>query len=128
MILCFAGGLVFFRRREYLKTDPEGGRRREESSAIASCLAEMEAATAAKDTARFFQSARVALQQKLAHRWHVAPASITIADLDTRLNGEGRQIRRVFAIADQAAYSGQHLSMGDFDKWKEIVRHELQHI
>ncbi len=68
----------------------------------------------AGDAARFFQSARAALQQKLAAQWHVAPASITIAEIDARLNGEGGEIRRIFALADQAAYSGQHLSTRGF--------------
>jgi hypothetical protein len=86
----------------------------------------MDAASTAGDAARFFQSARVALQQKLAASWHVAPASITIAEIDARLNGEGGEIRRVFALADQAAYSGQHLSTADFKQWKEIVREQIQ--
>jgi hypothetical protein len=84
----------------------------------------MDASSTAGDAARFFQSARVALQQKLAEQWHLAPASITIAEIDARLNGEGGEIRRIFALADQAAYSGQHLSTADFNQWKEIV-HEL---
>ena len=60
-------------------------------------------------------------------RWHVAPASITIAEIDARLNGEGGEIRRIFALADQAAYSGQHLSTGDFQQWKEIVCNQIKH-
>jgi hypothetical protein len=55
----------------------------------------------------------------------VAPASITIAEIDAHLNGDGAEIRRVFALADQAAYSGHHLSMADFQQWKDIVRDQL---
>ena len=127
LVLCFAGGLFFLRRHERRANDADGARRREASNEIASCLAEMDAASTAGDAARFFQSARVALQQKLAAPWHIAPASITIAELDARLNGQGGEIRRVFALADQAAYSGQHLSTADFQKWKEIVREQIQH-
>jgi BatD DUF11 like domain len=127
LVLGFAGGLIFLRRREQRANDAEGARRREESSVIASCLAEMDAASVAGDTVRFFQSARAALQQRLATRWHVVPASITIADIDARLNGEGGEMRRIFALADQAAYSGQHLSAGDFQQWKETVRGQLNH-
>ena len=105
---------------------PTARDRREASSAIASCLAEMDAASTAGDAARFFQSARAALQQRLATRWHVAPASITIAEIDARLNGDGAEIRRIFALADQAAYSGQHLGAADFQQWKEIVRGQLK--
>ena len=128
LVLCFAGGLIFLRRREQRANDADGARQREASSAIASCLAEMDAASIAGDAARFFQSARAALQQQLATRWHVAPASITIAEIDARLNGEGGDIRRIFALADQAAYSGQHLSTGDFQQWKETVRSQLNHM
>jgi hypothetical protein len=86
----------------------------------------MDVASTADDAARFFQSARVALQQKLGTRWHVAPASITIAEIDGRLNGQGAEIRRVFALADQAAYSGQRLSTADFNQWKEVVRQQIK--
>jgi hypothetical protein len=127
MVLCFAGGLFFLRRHERRANDAEGTRRHEASNEIASCLAEMDAASTAGDAARFFQSARVALQQKLAAPWHIAPASITIAEIDARLNGQGGEIRRVFALADQAAYSGQHLSTADFQQWKEIVREQIKH-
>ena len=126
LALGFAGGLIFLRRRERRANDADGTRRREASGAIGRCLAEMDAACAEQDTARFFESARGALQQKLAARWHVAPASITIAEIDARLNGEGGEIRRIFTLADQAAYSGQHLTTADFRQWKETIRDQLK--
>jgi hypothetical protein len=127
LVLCFAGGLFALRRHERRASDTDGAQRREASSAIASCLAEMNAASTAGDAARFFQSARVALQQKLSASWRVAPASITIAEIDARLNGEGGEMRRVFALADQAAYSRHHLSTADFQQWKEIVLEQIKH-
>ena len=127
LVLGFAGGLIFLRRRDLRANDTDGARRRVASQAFASCQAEMDAAAAAGDAARFFQSARAALQQNLAARWQVAPASITIAEIDARLNGEGGEIRRVFALADRAAYSGQPLSAADFQQWKEIVCDQIQH-
>jgi len=126
LAFCFAGGLIFLRRRERRANDADGARRREASSAIGQCLAEMDAASAADDAPRFFQSARAALQAQLATRWHVAPASITIAEIDERLNGDGAEIRRIFALADQAAYSGQHLTTDDFQQWKETVCDQLK--
>jgi hypothetical protein len=65
------------------------------------------------------------LQQQLATRWHVAPASITIAEIDARLNGDGAEIRRIFALADQAAYSREQLTTADFQQWKETIRNQL---
>jgi hypothetical protein len=126
LVLCFTGGFIFLKRHERRANDTDGARRRESSCAIANCLAEMDAASTAGDAASFFQSARVAFQQKLAERWHVAPASITIAEIDSRLNGDGEEIRRVFALADQAAYSGQQLTTADFQQWKESVRNQLK--
>jgi hypothetical protein len=97
------------------------------SNVIARCLAEMDAAAMEQNAASFFQAARGALQHSLAARWHVAPASITMADLDARLNGDGTGLRRLFALADQAAYSRQPLSPADFQQWKETVRDQLNH-
>jgi hypothetical protein len=125
LVLGIAGGLVFLRRRERQANDGDGARRRAAASAVASCLAEMDAASLAGDATGFFQCARAALQQSLATRWRVVPASITIADIDARLNGGGADIRRIFALADQAAYSGQHLGAGDFQQWKEAIRAQL---
>jgi hypothetical protein len=85
----------------------------------------MDAASAAGDPAHFFQSARVALQQQLATRWQVAPGSITTVEIDARLNGDGAEIRRIFALADQAAYSREQLTTADFQQWKETIRNQL---
>jgi hypothetical protein len=113
-------------RRERRAQDADGARRRETSGAIGRCLAEMETASAVGDSLHFFQSGRAALQQQLATRWQVAPASITIAEIDARLDGAGADIRRVFALADQAAYSGEHLTTADFQQWKETIRNQLK--
>jgi hypothetical protein len=128
LILCFASGLIFLGRREQRAEDADGARLREATGAITACRNEMDAASSAEDATRFFQSARAALQQQLATRWHVAPASITIAEIDERLNGDRGDLRRVFAVADQAAYSGQHLTMADFQQWKTIVNEQLKHL
>jgi hypothetical protein len=47
LILSFAGGLVFLRRRESRVQDTKGARRREASVAIGQCLAQMDASAAA---------------------------------------------------------------------------------
>jgi hypothetical protein len=86
----------------------------------------MDTASANRDISGFFQSARSALQQYLGTRWHVAPASITMAEIDMRLNGNGTNVRRIFALADQAAYSGQTLTTADLPQWREIVHEQLK--
>ena len=126
LVLGFAGSLIFLRRREQRAQDTGGAHRREAASAIGQCLAEMEAASAAGDPLHFFQSARGALQQQLATTWHVTPASITIAEIDARLNGDSADIRRIFAIADQVAYSREQLTTADFQQWKETIQNQLK--
>jgi hypothetical protein len=126
LVLCFAGGMIFLRRRESQMNDVENMRLRSANVAIAGHLAEMDSASGSGDPARFFQSARAALQQKLALRWRIAPASITTAEIDARLNSEGALIRSVFALADEVAYSGQKLSTADLQHWKEIVTQQLK--
>lgn len=125
--LGFAAGLIFLRRRERRAKDTDAARRRRVRSAIEHCLAEMDAAAATGDSMRFFQSARAALQAQLATEWHLAPASITIAEIDARVSDDSIGIRRTFALADQAEYSGQRLSTADFQQWKEDIRGQLKH-
>jgi hypothetical protein len=126
--LGLAAGFVILCLRQRRASDREGHLRRKASSAMPGLLAEMDAASAAGDSAGFFQSARAALQQRLSACWGVAPASITIAEIDARLNGDGAEIRRVFALADQAAYSGQHLAAADFQQWSGTIRDQINRL
>jgi len=57
----------------------------------------------------------------------VEPASITVAELDQRLNGGGTELRQIFLIADQSAYSGQNPDATDLEKWKASVIQQLKH-
>ena len=88
----------------------------------------MDTAADAGDTTRFFVAARTALQQRLAARWQIAPGSITPSDLDGHPEVDQPEIRRVFAMADEAAYSGNKLSTTDFLQWKETVRRQLKRL
>jgi hypothetical protein len=125
LVLGFAASLLFQRARERRGLDQAGARRRVADAAMAGCLVEMEEAAAAGDAPRFFAAARGALQQRLGARWNVAPASITIADLDDRLNGGTREMRQIFSRADQAAYSRENLSPADLQEWQQNVRQQL---
>jgi hypothetical protein len=125
LVLCLAAGLLFQRRQERQANDTDAARRRAASGAIARCLLEMDAAAGTGDPTRFFSAARTALQQRLAARWQIAPSSITQSDLDGHPEVDQPEIRRVFAMADEAAYSGTKLSTADFLQWKEIVRRQL---
>jgi hypothetical protein len=125
LAFCFAGGFLLLRRRERSANGTEAARRHTASAAIANCLAEMDEAARTGSTARFFSSARAAIQHHLATCWHVAATSITIADLDERLNDGQAEIRQVFSVADEAAYSGRPLSKADFQLWTKAIHDQL---
>jgi hypothetical protein len=84
----------------------------------------MEAASDAGNAAVFFDSARSALQNSLAARWHVDPEQITLADVEARLGGES-DVRRVFVLADETKYSGRHIESGELKRWQQIVLRQL---
>jgi hypothetical protein len=83
----------------------------------------MAAAAAGGDTAAFFTAARTALQQSFSARWQVAPEQITEVLVDSRFEGSDRDdIRQIFALADEANYSGGELTAADFEPWMQLIR------
>ena len=121
VVLAFAAGWVSARRRR--------GVGELESERIASrtakrALAQMQAAARAGDAVLFFDSARTALQSVLATRWQLAPEEITSTEVEGRV-GADDEIRQLFALADEAKYSGRNLNATDFARWLRIVRRHL---
>jgi hypothetical protein len=121
VVLAFAAGWVSARRRRGV-----GGL---ESERIASrtakrVLAQMQGAARAGDAVLFFDSARTALQSVLATRWQLAPEEITSTEVEGRV-GADDEIRQLFALADEAKYSGRNLNATDFARWLRIVRRHL---
>ena len=126
LALLFGGGWVALRRRERNAHDVQRERERLRLQMTRSLLEQMAAASADGDAAVFFNSARSALQQTLSARWQVAPGQITIADVDARLEGGDRDdIRQIFALADEANYSGGDLQAADFEHWTQLVRRQF---
>ncbi len=86
----------------------------------------MSLASARGDAAGFINSASLALRQSLGARWKIAPEQISMDDIDTRLQGSERDdIRQIFALADEANYSGGDLRAADFERWTQVVRRHL---
>jgi hypothetical protein len=123
LALAFVGAGFWLRRNNQLAADPTRTRRRQELKAVDTFLAQMDSAAKQQDAATFFSSARQALQYSLASKWKMTPAAITLAEIDTRLNGDGENenVRRVFALADELAYSGDASINADFPAWKQAV-------
>jgi hypothetical protein len=133
--LLFIGGWLAARSRE--PNEKSARRDRGTSKAAKRVLAQLETAARSGDAALFFHAARAALQQTLAARWRVPADGITTAEVDARLGGEARlegdtrlegdadDIRRLFALADEASYSADKLDVTDFARWMQIVRRQL---
>ena len=127
LAVLFGGGWVALRRRERDAADLRRQRERERSQMTQALLERMAAASARGDAAVFFNSARSVLQQALSARWQVVPAQITMADVEARLEaGATDEIRQIFALADEANYSGGELQAADFERWTGLVRRQTE--
>jgi hypothetical protein len=86
----------------------------------------MDQAARAGDGARFLALARRAVQELLAVRWQTAPELITAAEVESRLehDADGQEIRRLFALADEAIYAGRAIPGADLARWTELVRRQ----
>jgi hypothetical protein len=103
VVLAFAAGWLSVRRRR-----GEGERKpdRIASRAAKRVLAQMQAAARAGNGALFFDLARTALQSK-----------------DEA--GADDDLHQLFALADEAKYSGRKFNAADFARWLRVVRHHL---
>ncbi len=121
LLLC--GAWAALRRVE---RNAQGERERARSELIGNLLKTMSMAAARGDAAEVINSASSALRQTLGARWQISPEQITIADIDMRLEGSERDdIRQIFALADEANYSGGDLQAADFERWTQIVRGQV---
>jgi oxygen tolerance protein BatD len=125
LMAAFCAAWVCLRRAERRADVAGAARARTEPESNEVLLARMEAASAAGNAAVFFNSARSALQQSLAARWHVDADQITLADVESRLGGDS-DVRRVFALADEAQYSGRSIDSSELQHWKQVVLRQLQ--
>jgi BatD DUF11 like domain len=125
LALLFGGGWIALRRREREANDIQGKLERARLQMTHTLLEQMTTASARGDAATFFTAASSALQQILGARWQIAPEQITLADVEARLEaGERDEILEIFALADEANYSGDHLRAADFERWTQIVRRQ----
>jgi hypothetical protein len=125
LALLFGGGWITLRRRERNALDMQRQRERARSQLIQTLLGKMSAASTAGDAVMFLNSARAGLQQILSARWQVAPEEIAEV-LDARLDAaDAADIHQIFALADEANYSGDDVKAADFERWTQIVVRQL---
>ncbi|MEA3150770.1 MAG: hypothetical protein QOD56_1709 [Gammaproteobacteria bacterium] len=130
LALAFAAGWLGLRHRAAVSGEPKPRERL--SKAANRIVRQMELAAGSGDAALFLNAARAGLQQALAARWQVDPDRVTTDELDIRLGGDGgddgdngEAIRRIFALADEANYSGHQMTTTDYARWTGIVRQQL---
>ena len=124
--LAVAGAWLALRRREREANDLQGKLERARSQMIHALLDQMTAASASRDTAAFFSAAHSLLQQIFGARWQIPPEHISVTDVGEHLEGKAlNDIRQIFALADEANYSGDPLKAADFERWSQIVRRQL---
>jgi hypothetical protein len=94
---------------------------------VASEQRKARAAARAGDVGGFFGAARTALQVALAEQWHVRPETITAADVERRLGGEGAEIRDLFDRADHIKYAHHDVaeSPASLERWRSVVDAQL---
>ena len=76
----------------------------------------------------FFAAARWALRYRLGELWNLPAATITSSDVRARTDGDGNDLRRVFELADQLAYSTERFPSADLAYWQLIVTRELRRL
>jgi hypothetical protein len=124
--LAVAGAWLALRRREREANDIQGQLERARLQMTHALLGQMTTASASRDTAAFFNAAHSLLQQLFGARWHIPPEHISATDVDAHLEGSDvNDIRQIFALADEANYSGDRLKAADFERWTQIVRRQL---
>ncbi len=123
-LLALVLGLALLRRRERV-SHPERVRASAAQQAIRRQIDAMDEAMRNHQTDAFFIHARNALQQRLGQQWNLRPETITLADVEARLGGQGENVRPIFQMADQASYSDLHFEEADLRQWRQVVVNEL---
>jgi hypothetical protein len=115
----------FIRRRQELARDPRRARLVEAERAVQAQVRLMENAATQGATSEFFAAARRALQSQLGVLWGAIPQTITLADVNARLNGEAEGFRFVFELADEVTYTGRTFGAAELKKWCTVINSEL---
>ena len=114
------------RRRQMLARDPDRLRLANTRSEIQAQLRIMESAASQGAVAEFFAAARGAFQTQLGRLWNLPPRTITLAEINSRMNGQAEGFRFIFELADEITYTGRTLAPGELRNWLHTVNAELK--
>jgi hypothetical protein len=95
------------------------------TKAVERTLARLSTAAQSGDSTAFFAAARETLLQTFAKRWQMAPETITVTELKSRLGPAGADIEQLFTLADEAKYSDHKPGAADFQHWIALIRAQL---
>ena len=121
-----AGAHFLLRRRQRLACDPKRIRLANARRELRAQLETMERAAATGDTGSFFTAACAACQNLLGLRWSLPPRTITLAEINARLNGEADGLRTIFGLADEAVYTGRVFAAAELRQLQTLVNSELK--
>ena len=116
----------FVRRQQRLANDPKLLHLANSRRAVQAQLRIMESAVSQGAVADFFAAARGAFQTQLGLRWGLSPLTITLAEINARMNGEAEGFRFIFELADEVTYTGRTFAAGELHKWFKTVQTELK--
>jgi BatD DUF11 like domain len=128
MIAALVVGAIWRWLRQRRANDPRRLQRAALEKSVRDSLAKMDDALGAQDAPGFFTAARIALQERLAAKWELPTSRVTLSEIRARLNGNGQEIRSVFQTADEIAYSGRQFTVHDLQKWRTVVKEQLQQL
>jgi hypothetical protein len=114
------------RRAQVLASDPRRALLNAAQRAVQEQVRLMESAATRGATSEFFTAARGALQNQLGVVWGLIPKTITLAEVNHRLNGEADGFRFVFELADEVAYTGRTFAAAELQKWYKVINAELK--
>jgi len=123
--LAFAGGWLVQRRGTSRPHHDDSVGARRMPKAAKRVLAQLKAAERSGNAGLFLNSARAALVQHRKDRELTAASEVSAEDIDAWYGSDAEDIRRLFALADEANYSDRQLAGVDFARWMRIVGRQL---
>lgn len=120
-----AGAWWMIRRRDWRANNPAYARSLAAHRAVREQLDLMESAVRRGECEEFFSAARSALQHRLGQHWGMRPDTITLAEINARMNGEADGFRPIFELADEVIYTGRTFAATELQSWSKTVNTEL---
>jgi hypothetical protein len=122
-VLIIAGSVLLLLRPQ---NDPSRGERASRLTSLGREEDAMDQAVREGDAVKFFTAARRATQLRLADHWHVAPESLTLAEIGRRDPALAETVAPLFVEADDVIYSGAARSGIDLNEWNRRAREMVQ--